>query len=124
MFLAWKNNISGILGNHLGLQSSLYGPDFWFKVATGDIGNEYYSYILVYVDDFLIVDKDPRKNISVLESKYMMKPSSIGGGKVYLGDDFGELWYGDGSYAWTMRSDSYVKEVVNNVKKRLKEDGL
>ena len=49
-----------------------------------------------------------------------MKTSSIGEAKVYLGDDVGKLLYGDNSYTWTMSSDSYVKEAINNVKNRLK----
>ena len=61
--------------------------------------------------------------MDLLESKYTVKPSSIGDPKVYLGDNVVKLLYGDGSYAWTMSSDLYVKEVINNVKKRLKEDG-
>ena len=54
----------------------------------------------------------------------MVKISSIGEPKVYLGSNFGRLLYGDGSYDWTMRSDSYIKEAIDNMKKRLKEDGM
>ena len=67
--LAWRNHLSEILGNHLGLQSSLADPGVWLKAATDKTGNEYYTYILVYVDDLLIVEKDPRKYMAVLESK-------------------------------------------------------
>ena len=42
-------------------QSYLADPNVLFKVATDKTGNEYYTYILVYVDDLLIFDKDPRK---------------------------------------------------------------
>ena len=59
----------------------------------------------------------------MLESKYTVKPSSIGEPKVYIGSNVRRLLYGDGSYAWTMSSDLYVKEAISNVKKRLKEDG-
>ena len=53
-----------------------------------------------------------------------MKPSSIGEPEVYLGSFVGKVLYGNGSYAWKMSSDSYVKKSINNVKKRLKEDGM
>ena len=62
--------------------------------------------------------------MDMLDSKYTVKPSSIGYHKVYIGDDVGKLLYGDGSYDWTMSSDLYIKEAINNVKKRLKEDVL
>ena len=54
---AWRNHLFDILGNHIGFQSSLADPDVWFKAATDKTGNEYYNSILVYVDDFLFVEK-------------------------------------------------------------------
>ena len=57
--LEWKNHLSNILGNHLGFQSSLADSDVWFKSETGKDGNEYFTYILVYVDDLLVVEKYP-----------------------------------------------------------------
>jgi hypothetical protein len=93
------------------------------KAAVAPNGAKYYSYILVYVDDILIVDKDPKRFMDMLEEKYTVKPSSIGEPKVYLGADISKAYYPDGSYAWIMSSDSYVKEAVKNVKKRMKEEG-
>ena len=123
--LAWRNHLSEILGNkYLGFQSSLADPDVWFKASVKPDGSKYYSYILVYVDDILIVDQNPKTYMDMLESKYTVKPSSIGEPKVYLGADIGKAYYPDGSYSWTMSSDSYVKEAIKNVKKRLKDDSL
>ena len=62
--------------------------------------------------------------MAMLIIKYTVKNSIIGDPKVYLGDDVVKVLYGDGSYAWTMRSDSYVKKATNNMNKRLNEDGL
>ena len=61
--LAWINHLSDIVGNHLGFQSSLSYPDFWFKEATDKFEKEYYTYIIV----LLIVDKYSRKYISMLD---------------------------------------------------------
>ena len=58
--------------------------------------------------------------MAMLESKYIVKPSSVGYPKVYLGADFGKLFYGDSSYDWTMSSGSYFKEAIKNVKNGLK----
>ena len=107
--LEWRNHLSEILGNQLIFQLSLADPNIWFKVVTYNISNKQYTYILVHVDDLLIFDKDLRKYISMLESKYTVKPYSIGEPKVYLGTDSGKVLYGDGSYAWTMSSNLYVK---------------
>ena len=62
--------------------------------------------------------------MEILESKYTLKPSSIGQTKVYLRADVVKVLYGDGSFSWEMSSDSYSKEAIMNVNKRIKEDGL
>ena len=62
--------------------------------------------------------------MAMLESKYTLKPSSIGYPKVYIRADVRKILYGDGSYVCKMNSDSYVKEGINNVNKRLKEYSL
>ena len=108
--LSCENQLSDILGNHLGLQLSLADKNIWFKSETNKAPNDYYTYILVYFDDLLIADKDPQKYMVMLESKYTVKTYSIGEPKVYLGAIFGKLLYEDGSYAWTMSSDSYAKD--------------
>ena len=122
--LALRNHLSEILVNQLRLQSSLSDPYFWFKAATYKSRNEYYSYIIVYVNDFIIVDKDPQNYMAILENKYTVIPYSIGEPKVYLGANVGKLLYGNSSYDWTMISGLYVEEAIKNVKKRLKEYGM
>ena len=62
--------------------------------------------------------------MAMLESNYMVKPSSIGEPNFYLGANVRKVIYGDDSYTWNMIYDSYVKESIKNVKKRNKEDGL
>ena len=74
----WSNHLSNILGNHLGVQSSLDYPSVWFNAETDDARNEYYTYSIVYVDDLLIVYKKPRHYMDMLDSKYTVKPSNIG----------------------------------------------
>ena len=67
--LAYRNYLSEVLGNSIMLQWSLYDTKIWFKAATDESGNKYYTYILFYVDDFIIVYKDPRKYMAMLESE-------------------------------------------------------
>ena len=49
-----------------------------------------------------------------------MKTSSIGDPDIYLCLYIAKLDYLNGYYAKTMSSDSYVKEAIGNVKKRMK----
>ena len=69
-----RNHIYEILGNHQRLQSSLADPRSWFKAATDNTRNEDYTYILVYVDYWLIFDKYPQKYMAMLERRYTVKP--------------------------------------------------
>ena len=57
--------------------------------------------------------------MNLLKENYTVKLSSIGEPKVYLGADISKAYYLDGSCAWTMGSQSYVKEAIRNVKKQL-----
>ena len=57
--------------------------------------------------------------MNLLEENYTVKPSSIGEPKLYLRVDISKAYYLDGSYAWTMGVQSYVKEAIHNVKKQL-----
>ena len=71
------------------------------------------------MNDILIIDKNPERFMNLLKENYTVKPSSIGEPKVYLGADILKAYDSDGSYAWTMGSQSYVKEAIRNVKKQL-----
>ena len=110
--LAWRNHLADTLGNKLGFRSSLADPDVWMKPAVDALGFEYYSYIFVYSDDILIIDKAPQKYMDMLKDSYKIKPESIGEPKTYLGADVSKVYYPDGSYAWCLSSKTYVKEAV------------
>ena len=71
------------------------------------------------MDDILIINKNPELFMNLLQKNYTIKPSSIGEPKVYLGADISKAYYLDGSYAWTMSSQSYVKEAIRNMTKQL-----
>ena len=83
--LMWRNHISDVIGNELGFKSSLLDPDLWMKFSITSSGSKYYAYILVYVEDILIMDKDPSKHMDTLRDNYTVKPSSIGEPKTIFG---------------------------------------
>ena len=87
-------------------------------------GNQYYTYILFYIDDILIVDKDPRKFMSMLMDNYTFKTSIIVDPKLYLGTDIGRIAHGYGSYEWKTSLDHYVTEEIRNVKKLMIESNM
>ena len=76
----------------------------------------------MYVDDLLIIDKNPAQYMSMVQSNFTVKPGSIEIPKIYLGADMHKVTHEDGSYAWTMSAESYMKKVIANIKKRLEKD--
>ena len=94
--LMWRNHLSDVIGNKLGFKSSLSNPYLWMKSSITSSGSKYYEYILVYVDDILMVDKDPYKHMYNLHDNYTVKPSIIGEAKLYLGADYNKVFYPGG----------------------------
>ena len=122
--LQFRKHLAETLGNRLGFKPSLADPDLWFKPMSAKDGFKYYAYILVYVDDILIIDKTPMRFMDMINEKFKVKPDSIAEPTSYLGADLRKVQYQDGSYAWVMGSANYVDKVVKNVKKTLEKYGF
>ena len=74
----WINNLVDVIGNKLGLKYYLVDPGVWCKVATDKNGFEYYTYVIVYVDYNIILDKTLTRYMDILEESYTVKLSIIG----------------------------------------------
>ena len=59
--LQFQNYLAETLVIKLEFNSSLAGPYLWYTPMTDENGFEYYAYILVYVDDLLLIMKDPKQ---------------------------------------------------------------
>lgn len=59
-------------------------PDVWMRPATKSAGFQYYEYILVYVDDILVISAAPSSIMKTIQKAYRLKeePSPP---KSYLG---------------------------------------
>ena len=60
-------------------------PDLWYKHMTDADGFEYYAYIIVYVDDLLLIMKYPKEAMAQIQDIFTVKPSSIEETKSKLG---------------------------------------
>jgi len=85
------------------------------KPETCPDGTTYYTYILVHVNDVLIVSDDLRKYMDQLQSKYYVKPDSIGPPKIYLGAEIKRTNDRRGKPAWSSSSNKYVAEAIEEV---------
>ena len=71
---------------HLDYVSCPADPDLWMRPGVKSDGSTYYSYILLYVDDVLVIDEDPEHILRRQLGKYFtLKEESIGEPKLYLG---------------------------------------
>ena len=69
----------------MGFKSSITDPDVWMREATKSNGEEYYKYILVYVDDLLSISLDVRSVILEVAVKFKLSKDKIDPPDIYLG---------------------------------------
>ena len=62
---AWRNHLCTTLKG-MQFQFSLADNDVWLSKDTKSDGTSYYSYILVYVDDILMMSHDPSRYMKLL----------------------------------------------------------
>jgi hypothetical protein len=96
--------------------------DIWMREAVKSNGEEYYKYVLLYVDDCLVISEHGESVIKNDIGKYfILKESSIGPSDIYLGGNVRKLNLANGSTAWSFSSSQYVQAAVNNVEAHLKK---
>ena len=55
-------------------------------IVRPEYGFKYYTYILIYLDDVMVIHHDADSEIISIENYFHLKPSSIGYPKIYLGE--------------------------------------
>ena len=67
-------------------QTPFRGDNYlWIKPEIDSEGDKYYSYILCYVDDVLVVHHNAMTTLMKIDKYFKLKPSSIGDPDIYLG---------------------------------------
>ena len=74
--------------DHLGFTPCKADPEVWMRKAVNPSdSNEYWEYVLLYVDDALCISHHPREVLEKEIGKYcIMKDKSIGPPNIYLGN--------------------------------------
>ena len=75
--LNWRNHLSDVIANQLRFTSSLADPDVWYKPMRKNNGEEYYAYILIYVDDMLIIAEEPKAIMESVCETYKVRNDTI-----------------------------------------------
>ena len=122
---AWREMFNGTI-LEMGFVPTVADPDVYRRANIKDDGFKYYEYLLVYVDDVLIISHNPMKHLEAIQSHYELNPASIGPPNRYLGADVRKVTRpGDptGREYWSFSAGTYVKNAVKNVKLILQADG-
>ena len=69
----------------MGFKLSVTDPDVWYREVKKSDREEYYDYILVYLDDFIEISLDARSIILEVAEKFKSKKYKIEPPEVYLG---------------------------------------
>ncbi|KAI2513326.1 Reverse transcriptase (RNA-dependent DNA polymerase) [Fragilaria crotonensis] len=104
----------------LGFQSSLADPDVRLRAATKYDGEQYYEYVLMYVDDILAISSDAAAILKDVQSTFKFKNDKIELPEFYLGAKLQEKSINN-IKCWTVSSHNYVKAAIQNVQEAIKD---
>ena len=100
----------------LNFKSCLADPGVWMRQAIKSDGNTYYEYILLYVDDTLVVSENAESILrNELRRYFHLKEESIDPPTVYLGGRVCKVQLENGVWAWSFSSSQYVQSAIKNV---------
>ena len=122
---AWRSTFNSTI-LEMGFRSTIADPDVYLRANAKPCGFKYYEYLLVYVDDVLIVSHSPEIHLERIKASYELNPSSIGPPTRYLGADVERVTRpGDntGREYWSFSAHTYVRNAVKNVKLLLQDEG-
>ncbi len=120
---AWRAHFADVL-HGMGYSSSLADPDVWFKEACKPDGFEYYAYILVYVDDILVISHNPEDTMKILTKTFRLKDGYAPPTR-YLGATI-KKWRLPGDETathWGHSAEEYIKQAITNVEMELQKEG-
>ena len=98
----------------IGYTSCRGDNDLWMKPETEPDRDKYYSCILCYVDDVLVVHHDEMTTLMKIDKYFKLKPSSIGNPDIYLRAKLKCTRAENGIWFWTLSPSKYVQEACKN----------
>ena len=117
---AWRELFASVLHNILKFDNSMADHDVWLKPDVDNGDNKYYSYICIYVDDVMIVSKDPSIYMNMIKDQFSVKPESIQEPTMYLGMNCRKNEQG----IWLLNSTNYTREFLKISERILSEIGM
>ena len=122
---AWHAKFAESLWD-MGFVPSKADPDVWMKPEVKETGEPYYAYILVYVDDILVLSVDPSVYMNTISKLYTLKKGSVEKPRRYLGADIREWRFDEDTRRlhWAQGAKHYIKNAVSLVEEALLKEGM
>ena len=119
----FRNHLRSCM-HHLKFSSCPADPDVWMRPAIRSDGSKCYDYVLLYVDDALVVSENAEDILRNELGRYFeLKEESIGPPSQYLGGKVRKVQLENGVMAWAFSSSQYVHAAVKNVEEYLAKSG-
>lgn len=111
----------------LGYTSSRADPDVWMRPGVKANGDQYWKYVITYVDDICCAMEHPKEFMDKIGARLTLKEGSVKEPDFYLGADI-KKYYIDGAEdagkpRWAMSSETYVKRAVADLETELTKIG-
>ena len=80
-------------------------------------GFDYYAYVLIYVDDVMVIHHDAESVLWKIYKYSKLNPSSIGNPDIYLGAKLKKMKLGNGIRSWANSPERYVMKLMAKFEK-------
>ena len=117
---AFRSHLAQCL-DEVGFRPSIADADVWMRMNVKCDGEEYYEFILVYVDDLMAISHEAKECLGSLKQFIKFKKDRIEEPSMYLGATL-EKKYINGHKCWTISSKDYIKNVLKHIEKIIFEE--
>jgi hypothetical protein len=121
--VAWRGMFSEFVINVMGFKPTRADADVYMQRNLHNGGTPYYEYLLVYVDDVLVISHAPEELMKQIGSKFEIKNGKYGPPTSYLGAGISKVQLSNGKERWSLDSKKYVKAAIDIVRGLPAEDG-
>lgn len=118
---AWRSFFAKTL-EAMNFKPSQADRDVWLRPA-GSGDDKYYEMICVYVDDILVLSRNPDMILSIIQDTFELKGGGGETPKTYLGASISKAQFVDGTECWALSPEDYLKNAVKVVEDLLVKDG-
>ena len=116
---AFRAHLCGCM-QAMGHKPCLADPDLWMHPQVHE-GRAYYSYILRYVDDIMVIHQDAMPVLNRINEYMKLKEGSVGDPDLHLGAKLCKVVMPNGVWYYCISPSKYVQETVRNCEIYLKE---